>query len=337
MVAAFGAAIASNESASLTAPVLALVALWKAPRAEAWWEQPRGWARVALYAAPFVGLGSAALIGFGACGCTEAELYSGDNIIDNVWLYFGRLLYPIGLEFPGHVGTAHLVAGLTVAALSAIALIRGPALARISAVFLFLAVAPYLPIDIWAAPRYTYLASIPFAILAAFFFLEVGRYATRMRPALATAVAALALCAMALNGWQTLTQNADQADASDRWRQLVTAVDAAYPDVPPKSTVYVRGGPIVDELSQCAVMPAIGEVLWGDAKLFTLPAAQLTDYRARPGYQVYVGDFADGRILPLPVPIATATELQDKDVFLLPHISPDATGNVCRLDVPRLP
>lgn len=336
-VAAFAASIASNESASVTAPVLGLIALWKAPRAAAWWRQTSEWMRVALYAAPFAALGSAALIGFGTCGCTEAELYSRDNIIDNVWLYFGRLLYPIGLEFPGHAGTAHLVTGLIVAGLAVLALVRGPALARIAALFLFLAVAPYLPIDIWAAQRYTYLASIPFAILAAFFFLEVGRYATRMSPALTAVVALLALAAIALNGWQTLAQNAEQADASDRWRQLVTAVDAAYPNVPPKSTVYVRGGPVVDELAQCSVMPAIGEVLWGGAKLFTLPKQQLANYRARPGYHVYVGDFAGGRIVPQPVAVATAAELQSTDIFLLPHISPDATGNVCRLDVPLLP
>ena len=336
-VIAFAAAIASNESASLTAPVVGLVAIWKAPRADAWWRQANEWVRIALFAAPFVALGGAALIGFGTCGCTEAELYSRDHIIENIWLYFGRLLYPIGLEFPGHVGTAHLLGGLIVAGLAILALVHGPALARIAVLFLFVAIAPYLPIDIWAAQRYTYLASIPFAILAAFFFLEAGRYATRISPALATLVLALAVAAIALNGWQTLAQNADQADASDRWRQLITAVDASYPDVPPKSTVYVRGGPVVDELSQCSVMPAIGEVLWGNSKLFTLPTDQLTNYRARPGYRVYVGEFIDGRIVPQTVLFATTAELQNPGIFLLPHISPDARGNVCRLDVPRLP
>ncbi len=335
-IAAFAAAIASNESASIVAPVFGLFVLWKALDAASW-REPRTWLRVALFAAPFAVLGGAALIGFGTCRCTEAELYSRDDIVQNVWLYFGRLLYPVGLEFPGHVGTAHMVAGPAVAALVLLALVRGPALARIAAVFLVLAVLPYLPIQIWAASRYTYLASVPFAILAAFFFAELGRLASRLSPALPALVAVLAIGAIGLNGWQTWVQNADQAGASDRWRQLVTAADDAYAGLPPKSTVYVRGGPITDELSQCTVMPAIGEVLWGDAKLFTFPKDGLTNYRARPGYHVYVGDFIDGRIAPQPVPIATDAELQSKDVFLLPHISPDATGNVCRLDVPRLP
>jgi hypothetical protein len=282
-------------------------------------------------------LGSAALISFGACHCTEARLYSRDNIIDNLWLYLGRLLYPIGLEFPGHVGTAHMVAGPVVGALALLALVRGPALARIAAVFLFLAVVPYLPIEIWAASRYTYLASIPFAILAALFFTELSRYASRLSAVLPAVVAVLALVAIGLNGWQTWTQNADQAIASDRWRRLVTAVDAAYPNVPPKSTVYIRGGPITDPLVQCAVMPAIGELLWGDAKLFTFPKGELTNYRARPGYHVYVGDFIDGRIVPQPLAIASRAELQRRDVLLLPHILPEARGNVCRLDVPLPP
>jgi hypothetical protein len=311
--------------------------LWKATGSAAWWREPRTWVRSATFAAPFAGLGSAALIGFGACRCTEAQLYSRDNIVENVWLYFGRLLYPVGLEFPGHVGTAHMVAGPVVAALALLALVRGPALARIAAVFLALAVVPYLPIELWAASRYTYLASIPFAILAALFFTEVGRFARRLSPALPVVVAILALGALGLNGWQTWVQNAGQADASDRWRQLVTAAGAAYPDLPPKSTVYIRRGPITDPLAQCTVMPAIGEVLWGDAKLFPLPNDRLTNYRARPGYHVFIGNFVDGRVVPQPVPVATAAELQSKDIFLLPRISPDATGNLCRPGVPRLP
>jgi hypothetical protein len=336
-VAAYTLAIASNESAAVSAPVLALIVLWKARRVSARWSESRELFRMGTLVAPFAVLGSAALIGFGTCGCTEAELYSRDNVIDNLWMYLGRLLYPVGLEFPGHTSTAHLVAGSFVIALALLALIRGPALARIAAVFLFLAVAPYLPIDIWSAQRYTYLASIPFAMLAALYAAEVARYATRLSPALLPAVAALAIAGIALNGWQTVTENAAQADASDRWRQLVTTVDHAFPEVPERSTVYVRGGPITDELAQCAVMPAIGEVLWGNAKLFTLPPEQLGNYRARPAYSVYVADYVDGRLVPQEVQVASAAELRDPAIFLLPHVSPEAGGNVCALDTPLLP
>ena len=268
------------------APVFGLIVLWKAPRGEAWWREPREWLRVALFAAPFAALGSAALIGFGTCGCTEAELYSRDHIVDNVWLYFGRLLYPVGLEFPGHVGTAHMVAGpgrrgagaARAGARAGAGAHRG-GLSRRSPSLRTCRSSSGRPhatrISRRSRSRSSRRSSSPK-------WAATRRGSARRSPARRRARSRLA--PSALNGWQTLAQNAGQADASDRWRQLVTAVDAAYPDVPPKSTVYVRGGPIVDELAQCSVMPAIGEVLWGDAKLFTLPKDQLTNYRARPGY-----------------------------------------------------
>ncbi len=337
-IASVAAAIASNESAMVTAPVMGLVILWKSPRSAAWWHEPAEWGRIALLAAPFAVLGGAALIGFSSCQCTEAELYSRDSVIENIWLYFGRLLYPIGLEFPGHVERAHLVAGLVVFALALLALVRGPALARISAIFLFLAITPYLPLGWGTASRYTYLASIPFAILAAYFVADVARYARKVAQPLAIAVVVAALLGIGWNALQTLEQNADQADASDEWRQLVTAVDQAYPDVPNGSTVYIRGGPITnenlsDELAQCAVMPAIGEVLWGDAKLFTFAPEGLGNYRALPGDDVYVGDYVDGAIVPQQIVTATATEIATGTVVLLPHVSPEASGNVCVPDV----
>lgn len=333
--AAFAAAIAANESASVVAPVFGLVVLWKLPASSGWWCQPRAWLRVALVSMPFAALGVAALAGFGGCQCTEAGLYvRGDHVISNVWLYLGRLLYPVGLEFPGHVQTAHMVAGPVAAALALLALVRGPALARVCAVFLLLALIPYLPIEIWAAARYTYLASVPFSILAALLFADAVRYGARLTPAIPGLLAVIAFGVLGLQGWQTWEHNTQLAEASDRYRTFVSALEEAYPERPADSTLYVRGGPLTDPLMQCAVLPSIGEVLWGDVKLFALPPEQLQSYRARPGYQVYVADFVDGRVVPAPVQVATLDEMDRDGIRLLPHVSPEATGNLCRLDVP---
>ena len=58
----------------------------------------------------------AAVAALGACRCTEAPnvLSAGEHVVGNFWIYLGRLLYPVGLEFPGRVGSAHLVAGIVV-------------------------------------------------------------------------------------------------------------------------------------------------------------------------------------------------------------------------------
>jgi len=334
----FAAAIAANESTSVVAPVLGLLVLWKLPRGDRWWKEPRQWGGVALIAAPFALVGVAAPVSLGACRCTDADVYvGGDHIVSNIWLYLGRLLYPVGLEFPGHLGTAHIAAGWAALAVLAVALVRGPALARICVAFLALAVLPYLPIKLWAATRYVYLAAIPFSILAALLFSEAARYGRRLTPAVPALLAVIAFGVLGLYSWQTWTQNHQQAEASDDWRALVTALRDAYPEVPAGSTVYVRGGPVTNDLVQCAIMPALGRVLWGDALLFTSPEGALVSYAARPGYHVYVGDFVDGRIVPAPVPLASAADLQRSDVQLLPHVSPEATGNLCRFDVPLPP
>jgi len=328
---AFAAAIAVNESAMAVAPVFGLVALWKLPQTDRWWREPRARLGVAIASLPFAALGAAALAGFGSCGCTETGLYvRGDHIITNIWLYLGRLLYPVGLEFPGHVGTAHVAAGSAVLAVMVVALVRGPALARFCVVFLVLAIAPQLPIKLWAAARYTYLASVPFSILAAIVFVEAGRYGRRLTPALPAALAFVALGALSLNGWQTWSQNRQQAEASDGWRTLVTALRETYPEVPAGSVVYVHGGPLTNELMQCAVMPSLGHALWGDSLLFTVPEGELQTFTVRPGYRVYVGDFSGGRIVPAPASSAPSATL-------LPDVPPDATGNLCRSDAPRLP
>ena len=326
----FALAIAANESSALSAPVLALLVLWKLPEGDGWLRDGRTWLRIALASAPFAVLGAAALAGFGACGCTEAELYERDHLVGNVWLYFGRLLYPVGLEAPGDLGTAHLVAGTFVLALALLALVRGPAFGRIAAVWLFLALTPYLPLGLWSASRYVYLAAVPFSVLAAVYVWELGRYATRLAPAAPALLAFLALGGVALAAWQGFEQNRAFAGDTGRWHALVTSIEASDLDPAPGSTVFLRGGPVTDPFAQCAVLPALGELLWGDVKLFSYPKDALPAYRVRPGYDVYVLDYADGRFVPAPGPSS-----DDPNAPLLPYVDPEASGNLCRPDVPR--
>jgi hypothetical protein len=329
-VLAYGGAIASNESTAALAPVFALVVVWRLTATSL--AGTPDVKRAAGYSAPYIVLGFVALATFGLCGCTEAEetWAFGANVNGNLWIFSGRLLYPVGLEPAGDPGAAHLIAGLCVAALALIALIRGPALARTSVVFLLLALLPYLPLDSWTAPRYVYLAAAPFSMLAALYFWEIGRYAAHVSPVLPAALAVVAFGVLGLYGWQTWEQNQFIAHWSARWHDMVTQLQATYPALPPDSTVYARGAPITDPLTQCAVNPAAGEVLWGNAKLFTSLSGDLSPLRIKPGYHVYVADYQDGRFVPVDVPEATPAELNDAAVSLLPHVDPAASGNLCK-------
>jgi len=335
--ASFGGAIAANESAAVLAPVLVLVAWWGTAQEHRSWRS--GAQRVALLSLAHVLLGAAALATFSACQCTEATnvLSPGGHILDNLWMYLGRLLYPIGLEAPGDVGTAHLAAGITVGVIAALALLRGPGFARVAAVFLALALVPYIPIELWSASRYVYVAAIPFSILSALFLLQMSRLLGRIAPVFPVAIALVAIGVVGLSGWQTWEQEQAQASLSDDWRTLVTGLDETYPELPEESTVYVYGSEAFGVLFECAVLPAVGEVLWGETKVFTSLSGDLDQYRLRPGYRGYVVAERGDTFRPVSIPVASAAETRDASITLLPHVPPEAHGNLCLPGALRFP
>ena len=300
-VLSFAGAIASNEAVAVLAPVPGLLIIWSLSESDRWWRQRGELVRIVAIAAPYAAIGGAALIGFGVCRCTEAaRVYSADVMFENFWIYLGRLLYPVGLEFPGNVGDAHLVAGLVTASLMLALLLRGPALARICVAFLLLALIPYLPLDFALAERYVYIAAIPFSILAAFVFMESSRLAGRAAPALPAMLVIVAAGVLGLSSWQTWSQNEFIADGSSHWRQLVTGLQERHPKLPGGSRVYVRGGPLEDPLLQFFVVPSVANVLWGDVRLQIVPQDTHT-VCVEPGEHLYVMDFDAGRFTPVPV------------------------------------
>ncbi len=334
--AAFAAAIAANESLAVLAPLPPLLVLWHVSGVDGWWRYGATLKALALHAAPYAVIGGAALVSLAACDCTSVAsggTYGfGGHVDGNLLLYLGRLLYPVGMEPPGDPNAAHAVAGLALAVVALAALARGPNVARFAAMFLLLALAPYVPLKLWSAPRYVYLASIPFALLAAAALREALLHAQRLRPvmpgasALPVALTVVAVGVLAFYGWQTVSQNRDFGDGTGEWEALVSGLERAYPELPPESTVYVRGGPLTVPLLQCAVLPALGEVLWGDVKLFTTLGDDPSRYRVRPGYGVFAVDASDGPFREIDLAEAGPG---DTDVFLLPHVTPDATGNLC--------
>ncbi|MCH8994162.1 MAG: hypothetical protein IH959_04250 [Chloroflexi bacterium] len=308
-IVAFAGAIAANDSAAVLAPVPAALVLWQVGRVDGWWRDRRRLRKLALLSAPYALIGGAALIGFAACRCTEAAnegLYgTGDHLIANLLVYLGRLLYPIGIEAPGHVGAAHLAAGVAVGVVAIAALARGPALARIAVLFLLLALLPYLPLKFALAPRYVYLAAIPFSILAALLFVEAARYGSRAAPMLPGALVLVALGVLGLQSWQSVEQNQIFAAKTDDWRVLVTALEERHPDLPEGSKIYVRGGPLTMPLLQFTVLPSVGEVLWGGVVIAVVPEEEEA-FCVPPGGEMHVLDYDGGRFTP--VAVTTETE-----------------------------
>jgi 4-amino-4-deoxy-L-arabinose transferase-like glycosyltransferase len=293
-VAAFALAIASNDAAAAVAPVFAGLVLWKTAGAGEWWRDRRAWIRTALLSAPFAIIGATALASLGACRCTAAaDMYAfGDNVPKNLWIFTGRLLYPVGTDYPG-LGLAHQVAGPIVLAVAIAVLLRGPAPARLAVLFLGCALTPFLFIDWVVAPRHLYLAAIPFSILSALLIAQLAQVAGRWTPALPALLAALSIGVIGLYGWQTVEQNAVVSDATDNWRALVAALQDI--DAETGDRVVVVGGPLTDEIWR-DVLPSLSEVLWDGVSLETV--AETPRPCSNAGRQTFVLRYDQGRYTP---------------------------------------
>jgi hypothetical protein len=300
--ASFAAAIAANDSAAVIAPVFGLAAFLHEASGRDWWRDRGRWWRMALVSAPYAAIGGAALLSFWACGCTQASRAgtwgAGDHIAGNVWIYLGRLLYPIGMEPPGEPGTAHVVAGSAVALLALVALVRGPRLARVAVLFLGLALVPYAPLHWALAPRYVYLASIPFAMVAGLLAAQVSAAGRALTPLAPAALGVLAAGAIALHAWQSVEQNASFKAETDDYRELVVALEERFPDLPESDKVYVRGGPLTLPLLQFTVLPSIGEVLYGGVVIAAVDEAS-EEFCDTPGGRVHVLDYNGGAFTPV--------------------------------------
>ena len=313
---AFAGAITANESVAVVTPVFGLIALWRL--GDGWWRDVRAWARPAAAAAPHVAVGGSALLALGMCGCTEAASVwePGGHLWTNVWVYAGRLLYPVGLEAPGDLGAAHLVAGIIVALWAAALLAWGPPLARISVVFLVIAIIPYLAIEFALAPRYVYMAAVPFGVMAGLTLDEAARFGRRAWPAAPVVLVVAFAAGMGLSAWQAVEQNAELGEKTEPYRELIEGLDARFNDLPDGTWIHVRGGPLQEPLAQFYILPAIGEVLWGDVSVYTKPEGA-REFCGTPGRNVIVLDYDGGRYTPIDAVWETEPAASDAEAVIV--------------------
>jgi hypothetical protein len=191
-----------------------------------------------------------------------------------------------------------VVAGSAVALLALVALVRGPRLARVAVLFLGLALVPYAPLHWALAPRYVYLAAIPFAMVAGLLAAQVGAAGRALTPLAPAALGVLAAGAIALHAWQSVEQNASFKAETDDYRELVVALEERFPDLPESDKVYVRGGPLTLPLLQFTVLPSIGEVLYGGVVIAAVDEAS-EEFCDTPGGRVHVLDYNGGAFTPV--------------------------------------
>jgi len=256
--------------------------------------------RATLLSLPFIAIGAATFISFFACDCNEAssDFFGSRNVGDNALIYPGGIVYPTELEsltepadqpawlqsisdgverVSGQrldsIEPPHFFAAIAIFVLMVIVAIRGPDLARVGALFMVLAIVPYLYVQVFAAPRYTYQAAAGFGIFIPAVLASLHlRAPANWRPAIAIAAVPIVVVLTAWYAWQTNELAKPYKAETDEWERLATDIERVFPDVPPHSQVVIIGGPFTGPLIQFHVMPSIAHTTWDPTvRLYSVP------------------------------------------------------------------
>jgi hypothetical protein len=294
-------ALMSNESMAILFPAYA-VAFWLLDSAP---EARRRLVRAGLRALPFAALGFLAAASFAACDCTAAsDTFGFDNVHRAALIYLGRLLYPIGLEPPTYIDPPHLWAGIALLLGIALMLVRGPAIGRVGAAWMLLAIVPHALIETHTAHRFVYLATPGFALMSAGIVLAAEPVLRRAGPAIAlSATAAVFLLVAPWYAWQTHLQNEPYRRSTGDWSLLHDELERVFPEVAPGARVEVVGGPLTHPLDNFFVMPALGFTIWGlDVILQTVAVDDPYAPKIRASDNPYAAEFHGRELTPLHEP-----------------------------------
>ena len=256
-----------------------------------------------LKMAPFAIASTLLVGGLSGCGCqgVDAGFYGvGWHIPRETFIYMARLAYPVG-KIKLEPTTIEWVWGSVVIAWAIFFVIRGPNIARIAAVGMLIAVAPYVPGKIWTATRYTYMATPFFAILVAVAAGYVHHHATRLyKPAAHVLAAPRSLAVGGLYAWQTIHQTQPFLRDTDRWHLLATGLRENYDTVPAGTTIYVidDDGLWSNPFWQPTWMMSVGHALYGkDVGVRALPEKDLVRLQKTTDAPLYAIRLEDGHLV----------------------------------------
>ena len=303
-VALFACVMASNESMAIMFPVFGLTFLLLDSEADL----KNRLTRSLLRTLPFAIIGFSTAMYFLTCGCTAADDTFGiENVHRTFLIYAGRLVYPIGLEPPTYIDPPHLGFGLALLVACALMLAVGPAIGRVGAAWLLLAIVPHALIETHTAHRFVYLAMPGFALLVggavawmAERFEQQQTAGHRELSSMFVAAAILFAVALPWYAWQTHLQNDPYFVATEDWRRLHDELQRAFPVVESGETVEVIGGPLTHPLDNFYVMPALAYTIWGpDVGLQTIASDDPYAETVRVGDNRYAAEFEGSRLVPL--------------------------------------
>jgi hypothetical protein len=232
---------------------------------------------LAAHAAPFAAVAIGWLSFYDACSCEQLKIEEygwGSHVLRNYSVYLSWLVFPARHVPLSPDGMRWSIAAVTATLLMAAAL-RGPNVVRLCAGGVFIALLPFVPVEIWTASRYTYSAVAFFAPVAAIIghgAFDRARQTHRLARVPATLLGtALVVTIAALYAWQTQAQHERSGAAGERWRLLASEMRAAYGDVPDGTTIYIIDGPWQNPMENYAWVPSVARALYGDAAAFDLP------------------------------------------------------------------
>jgi len=179
-----------------------------------------------------------------------ARYHLSGQVFEQTWALYSQLALPLADSNPMDVVVSTIpdeqwAAGAAAIGLCAAAFVAGSWTMRFLAVWTAAALAPFTLWDMpVVAPRYVYMAAVPFAMLLAAAASSLVSLAARLRLAPAAAGAALAaLLAASVYGWD-VTRERDQTWEEDieRFRVLATTMKQSYPELPHGTRLIINDG-----------------------------------------------------------------------------------------------
>lgn len=230
----------------------------------------------------------------------------GPHILQHYWWYLGRLALPVDLGAgSGASGLQSLAAGLLLLG-CILALLRGGWQVRLIVIWLLLAIFPFTLWIIWTGGRWTYTPTLALAMLVAIGLVRVYRQLAQRQLSAALAFMMLAFVLLpVILGQQKVAQDRPLTRSAARWQELMLTLRAAYPTLPPHSTIYLVDGAFTD-LFDGSYLRNIGQLLYGDAEIKDVDAASYFAQQLGAEPNTYALQYRDGRLYPLTGPSGAA-------------------------------